>query len=72
MLHAPLTQQNCVNVDAVFHLVQDGNGAVKGLNPTEHVLFSRSLPRLAEELESTPAEIDAFRQATMEICTQKG
>ena len=72
---------------AGFDLVQDGNGVLKGFRPAEHVLFGRSLPHrrsadqfspdtelsfaLAWELESTPAEIDAFRQATMERWTQE-
>ena len=34
---------NVVNVDASFDLVQDGNGAVKGLSPAEHVMFSRNV-----------------------------
>ena len=89
MVHAPRIsdQVNSVNVDAGFDLLQDVNGAVKGLSPAEHVLFSRSLPHrlsaerfspdlelnftLAWELESTPVEIDAIRQATMEIWTLK-
>ena len=87
--YAPRTTDpvNFDNVDAGFHLVQDGNGAVKGLSPAEHVMPSRSVPHrlsddhfspdpklsiaLAWELESTPAEIDAFRQVTGNLDSKK-
>ena len=56
----------------VSDLVQDGYGAVKGLSPAEHVMFSSSKRpdpelscALASELDA-PAEIDALRRLTVE------